>query len=119
MSRVRGQRSPLLVRNELRERKPFARPTRAVTDGVLLSLLVFVAVPTQGIRVCRDRFPGTGETLLCVVTARKVVVEQAELPRRAPRGTLGAGEPSGGEHVDTLADFGQEAEVMASRLDFT
>ena len=78
-------------------------PAGAPPDGVFLSFLFGVAVPANGAGVCGDA--GLDAADLGVVTAGQVVVEETQLPGTEFERSAGAGEPSGGEHVDTLTDL--------------
>ena len=54
-----------------------------------------------------------------VITARKIVEQQPELPSRALGGTFGARKPSGGKHVEALSDRREVAQIVALGFDLT
>ena len=102
MARVRREPSPLFIADEVGEWGSLAFPALAVTNGMLLSLLFFVAVTTEGAGVSRSFLPRA--PLLGMVAPRKVIEEEAELPGGTFGSSFGAREPRSGEHVKTLAD---------------
>ena len=102
VARVRRKLGPLFVADEVGKRGSLAFPALAVTNGMLLSLLFFVAVTTEGAGIRRSFRPRA--SLLGMVAPRKVIEEEAELPGGAFGSSLGAREPRSGKHVETLAD---------------
>ena len=102
VARVRRKLGPLFITDEIGEGGSLAFPALAVADGMLLSLLLLVAVTTEGAWVGRSSRPRA--SLLGMVASRQVVQEEAELPGSAFGSSLGAREPRSGKHVKTLAD---------------
>ena len=111
VARVWWEPAPLLVTDKIDKWGPLSCPALAISDRVLLSLFFFVTVPAE--RTWVSGGVGARASLLGVVAAGKVVKKKTQLPGRALGSTLSAREPSAGEHVEALADRGEETEVVS------